>query len=122
MAFSCTPKITAENAMFIQQQKAIARQDEVGRIPIEGKFGQGKRRYGLGLIMSKRTDTSACNIMMSFLVMNLMKWLKVIFYTLLFWLSDKKELIITVFSSPERRYGNVFMGKKVGACQTTPSG
>jgi len=96
------PKITTENAMFIQQQKAMARQDEVDRIPIEGKFGQGKRRYGLGLIISKRADTSACSIMMSFLVMNLMKWLKVIFYTLLFWLSGKKELFITLLSSLER--------------------
>jgi len=41
------PKVTAENAMLIQQQKEIARKDEVDRIPIEGKFGQGKRRFGI---------------------------------------------------------------------------
>ena len=116
------PKVTAENAMLIQQQKAIASQDEVDRIPIEGKFGQGKRRFGLGLIMSKGPDTSACSIVMSFLVMNLMKWLKVIFYTLFFWLSGKKEPIIKVCSRSERRFGSVIMGWKVRACQTVPEG
>jgi len=29
------------------------RQDELDRIPIEGKFGQGKRRFCLSKIMSK---------------------------------------------------------------------
>lgn len=116
------PKVTAENAMIIQQQKEIARKDEVDRIPIEGKFGQGKRRFGLGLIMSKRPDTSACSIVMSFLVMNLMKWLKVIFYTLFFWLSGKKDSIIMICSRPERRFWSVIMGWNVGACQTAPSG
>lgn len=116
------PKVTAENAMRIQQQKEIARKDEVDRIPIEGKFGQGKRRFGLGLIMSKGPDTSACSIVMSFLVMNLMKWLKVIFYTLFFWLSEKKDSIIKVCSRPERQFGSVIMGWKVRACQTVLAG
>jgi IS5 family transposase len=116
------PKETAENTMLIQQQKAIAKQDEIDRIPIEGKFGQGKRRYGLGLIMSKRPETSACSIVMSFLVMNLMKWLKVIFYTLLFGLSVKRESIMMVCSRPERQFGSVLMTWKVGVCQTAKSG
>ena len=41
--------------------------------------------------MSKGPDTSACSIVMSFLVMNLMKWLKVIFYALFIWLTDMAE-------------------------------
>ncbi|MEZ4566024.1 MAG: transposase [Desulfobacterales bacterium] len=69
------PKKSLENRM-------IAREDERGQVSIEGKFGQGKRRFNLGRIMSKGPDTSACSIVMSFLVMNLMKWLKVIFYAL----------------------------------------
>lgn len=116
------PKITTENAMLIQQQKEIAMQDEIDRIPIEDKFCQRKRRYGLGLIMSKGPDTSACSIVMSFLVMNLMKWLKAIFYTLFFWLSGKKEPIRKVCSRPERRFGSIFIDWNVGACQTAPSG
>jgi len=112
------PKVTAENAMLIQQQREIASKDEVDRIPIEGKFGQGKRKFGLGLIMSKGPDTSACSIVMSFLVMNLMKWLKVIFYTLFFWLSGKKDSIIKICSRPERRFWSVIMGWKVRAWKT----
>lgn len=78
------PKETAENEEQLKHRKAISRQDEIDRIPIEGKFGQGKRRFGLGRIMSKGPDTSACSIVMSFLVMNLMKWLKVIYFGLVF--------------------------------------
>lgn len=48
-----------------------AREDEIIRNRIEGKFGEGKRRYGLNRIMTKLPQTSATVIAMSFLVMNL---------------------------------------------------
>jgi hypothetical protein len=38
---------------------------------IEGKFGQGKRRFGLGRLMAKLALTSETMIHISFLVMNL---------------------------------------------------
>ena len=38
---------------------------------IEGKFGQGKRRFGLGLVMTKLAQTSETAISMTILVMNL---------------------------------------------------
>ena len=53
-----------------------ARQDELERIPIEGKFGQGKRRFSLSRIMCKLARTSETAIMVAFIVMNLEKWLK----------------------------------------------
>lgn len=62
----------------IEERKAIRkqiRQDELDRIPIEGKFGQGKRRFSLSKIMSKLDDTSETAIAVVFLVMNLEKWL-----------------------------------------------
>ena len=46
------------------------------RIPVEGKFGQGKRRFGLGRIMAKLAGTSATVITLNILVMNLEKLLK----------------------------------------------
>ena len=52
-------------------QKKQAREDEKIRSRIEGKFGEGKRRYGLNKIMTKLPHTSATAIGMSFLVMNL---------------------------------------------------
>ena len=38
---------------------------------VEGKFGQGKRRFGLGRLMAKLALTSETMIQVSFLVMNL---------------------------------------------------
>ncbi len=57
-------------------EAAIRRQDERDRIPVEGKFGNGKRRYGLGRIMAKRAMTSESSIGTIILVMNLEKILR----------------------------------------------
>lgn len=76
------PKQTEENREKIKALKKLARQDEIDRIAIEGKFGQGKRRYSLGRIMTKLDDTSKTAIVMSFLMMNLERWLKAIFLSL----------------------------------------
>jgi len=59
----------------LKQQKALMRSDELDRIAVEGKFGQGKRRFGLSRIMAKLAQTSECMIMISFMVMNLEKML-----------------------------------------------
>jgi len=68
------PKImTAEEAA---REKRRRRRDERYRIPIEGKFGQGKRRFNLDLIMTKLAVTSGSAISVIFLVMNLEKLLK----------------------------------------------
>ncbi len=64
-------KQTEENKSRLQKQKHQSRQDERDRNAIEGKFGQGKRRYNLGLIMSKLAATSETTIGIIFLVMNL---------------------------------------------------
>ncbi len=62
----------------LEQQKQ-SRQDEIDRIPIEGKFGQAKRRFSLSRIMCKLSQTSETAIAIIFLVMNLEKMLKVLF-------------------------------------------
>jgi hypothetical protein len=51
--------------------KKLSRQDELDRIAIEGKFGVGKRRYGLDLIKEKLKETSETTIMINLIVMNL---------------------------------------------------
>ena len=58
------------------------RKEYVQRIPIEGKFGQGKNGYRLNYIRAKRSDTSTAWINSIFLVMNLLILLKA-FYLLL---------------------------------------
>lgn len=66
-------KATQENTATLKQQRQIHRQDEKDRNAIEGKFGQGKRRFTLGLIMAKLAGTSEVVITISFIVMNLEK-------------------------------------------------
>ena len=67
------PKPTQENEAELRALADQARQDELDRIPVEGKFGEGKRRYGLGRVMTKLACTSETGIMLTFLVMNLKK-------------------------------------------------
>ena len=54
-----------------KEKKKEAVSDERVRNAIEGKFGQGKRRFSLGLVMAKLPETSETVIAMNFLVMNL---------------------------------------------------
>jgi len=78
------PKMTPENMDRLKADAALARQDERDRIPIEGKFGQAKRRYGIRRVMTKLASTSETAISLCFLVMNLERWLKAIFLCLFF--------------------------------------
>ena len=63
--------ITAATAEQVQHDKHQAYDDAIARIAIEGKLGQGKRRFGLGRLMAKLAVTSVTMIQISFLVMNL---------------------------------------------------
>jgi hypothetical protein len=63
--------INETNADQVKQEKQQGRADATARMAIEGKFGQGKRRFGLGRLMAKLAGTSEVMIQISFLVMNL---------------------------------------------------
>ncbi len=63
-------KETEENREALKQEKAQRQADYRQRIPIEGKFGQGKNGYRLNYIRAKRADTSVAWINSIFLVMN----------------------------------------------------
>jgi hypothetical protein len=77
-------KVTPENREALKAARQQIRQDELDRIPVEGKFGQGKRRFGLGRIMAKLAGTGATVIALNILVMNLEKLLKTAVSSLLF--------------------------------------
>ena len=79
-------KITEENRTELKALKLQRRRDYVQRIPIEGKFGQGKNGYRLGYIRAKTKATSEAWINSIFLVMNLMVLLKLFFGLLKMWL------------------------------------
>jgi len=72
-------KETESNREELKQLKAQRREEYRQRIPIEGKFGQGKGGYRLNNIRAKRADTSVAWINSIFLVMNLALLLKVFF-------------------------------------------
>ncbi|MFM5985937.1 MAG: transposase, partial [Sphaerospermopsis kisseleviana] len=63
-----------------KETKKQAQEDERIRNSIEGKFGQGKRRFSLGRVMAKLPHTSLTSIAISFLVMNLSTLLSWLFW------------------------------------------
>lgn len=69
------------------QQKMLERKEAGERNAIEGKFGEGKRCYGLDRVMTRLSDTSDTTIHLIFLVMNLKKRLRVLFGYLIYWLN-----------------------------------
>lgn len=71
------PKLSAAQQRGVDRQR---RTDARARIPIEGKFGQGKAAYGLAKIAARRADTSQAWIRMIFLVMNLIALAKALFW------------------------------------------
>jgi len=72
-------QVTEANREELNRLKAQRREEDLQRIPIEGKFGQGKNGYRLNYIRAKRADTSSAWINSIFLVMNLIILLKVFF-------------------------------------------
>lgn len=66
------------------EQRRVARQDARKRNAIEGKFGEGKRTYGLGRIRACLAKTSETVIALQLLVMNLERRLRDLFA---FWLN-----------------------------------
>lgn len=68
-------KASAGNADELGAQKQLERQDELDRIPVEGKFGNCKRKGTLGRIMAKLAHTSESVIHVGIVVLNLDKWL-----------------------------------------------
>jgi len=65
------PKLGRPSKRADKKQRRLERLDEKIRNAIEGKFGEGKRCYGLDRIMAKLKETSETVIVLQFLVMNL---------------------------------------------------
>lgn len=51
--------------------KKIAYQDNTDRIEVERKFSLAKRKFGLGLLLTKREDTTKASIVLSIIAMNI---------------------------------------------------
>ncbi len=76
------PPLGSKPQNVSREEKKLAHADEAIRNRVEGKFGQGKRRFGLGRVMAKLADTSAAQIVLTFLVMNLERALVWLFLAL----------------------------------------
>ena len=80
---------------LLKEQRKLQHQDEIDRIAVEGKFGQGKRRFSLGRVMTKLAQTSEVSIVVAFIVMNLEKILSGVISFLFFvwkWLLERPRL------------------------------
>ncbi len=73
----------AANAQLQKAEKVLERLDARMRNAVEGKFGEGKRKYRLNRILAKLKDTAESMIAMHILVMNLERQLRVLFVRLL---------------------------------------
>jgi hypothetical protein len=71
---------------LLAEEKKQFLDDQRLRNAVEGKIGQGKRRYGLGLIREKLATTQGSAIALNVLVMNLDKLLELLFVLLACWL------------------------------------
>ncbi len=52
-------------------EKKIAYRDNTDRIEVERKFSLAKRKFGLGLLLTKREDTTRASIVLSIIAMNI---------------------------------------------------
>ena len=94
-------KVTAANRDELTRMKAQRREEYLQRIPIEGKFGQGKNGYRLNYIRAKRADTSAAWINSIFLVMDLLILLRIF---IVLWKRAVATVRLILFRSPNRLF------------------
>lgn len=104
-------KETSENKEQLKAERKQMRQDEIDRIPVEGKFGNAKRKGTLDRVMAKLAHTSESVIHVGLIVLNLDKWLR----GLAFWLriTWPKDFIVNL-----EVYGGVFLQRNEPVCQT----
>lgn len=85
------PKLGRPAKVECKEQKKIEKQDAAERNAIEGKFGEGKRTYGLGLIRARLRNTSETVISLQVLIMNLSKALRDILFQFFYYFGLKKH-------------------------------
>ena len=73
------PKGAGIDQANLKAERRRRRYESGLRNHIEGKFGEGKRAYDLGLVKAKTARTSEAWISAVFFVMNLARWLRVYF-------------------------------------------
>ena len=67
----------------------LEKQDMRDRVAVEGKFGEGKRRYGHSRVMAKLSVTSESVIGTIVLIMNLERKLRLLFANFIIYIKSK---------------------------------
>jgi transposase, IS5 family len=80
-----------------KEKKKQAQLDEKFRSRIEGKFGEAKRRFSLGRVMTKLSGTSQTAIAITFLVMNLSALLRQ--FIAFFYIYLRTDAVFVIFES-----------------------
>ena len=83
------------------EQKEQERRESGERNAVEGKFGEGKRSYGLQRIRCHLEETSESEIVLIFMVMNLKKILRDLFVAFFRWLFDGPKIVFSGCGSPD---------------------
>jgi hypothetical protein len=86
------PALGRPKTNISNEEKKEAKENEKIRNRVEGKLGEGKRRYGLNKIMTKLPSTSMTVISLTFLVMNLSYLLKQVLLIFLCLFSEIKYI------------------------------
>jgi hypothetical protein len=81
------------------EQKRLEKQESGERNAVEGKFGEGKRFYSLGRVMTRLKNTSEVSIHMTFLVMNLKKRFSDFVFRFYLWLYRYKLAEVRVYNN-----------------------
>ena len=74
------PRLGRKNPQIHKEERKIMVQDARVRNAVEGKIGEGKRKYGLGLIRGKLKETSETMIAFTMIAMNLARCLRGLFF------------------------------------------
>ena len=83
-------------SLMMKAERLIERQDAKNRNAVEGKFGEGKRKYGLDRIVAKLKETSESVIVLQFMVMNLEHKLRVLIAQIIFWIFGRSNKVILI--------------------------
>ncbi len=70
----------SKDPLVLKKQRMQEREDAKIRNWVEGKFGEGKRFYGLGLLMTRLEESCETVIALQLLVMNLERKLRILFF------------------------------------------
>jgi hypothetical protein len=106
------PPLGRPRANVSKSKKKQALEDERIRNAIEGKFGQGKRRFGLNRVMAKLDNTSGTVIAITFLVMNLATWWRRVF-CVFFCLFGNRTPVFRLKIIPNYNWGNSIQKKLI---------